>query len=203
VLDYHGLSLSEEMLLGLGGGIGFIYWYMKMMPSPFIGTRYGKGADFPTNICRRIGAEMSVMETSSSKKGYGELKALLHAGEPAITYGDMVYLPYFAIPEVAHFGGHVFVVFGLDEDRDEVYTYDLGKNPVTVSIADLERARGSKFPPFPPKHRLLKIKCPSKIGNLEGGIREAIKDCCRSMLEPPIKNIGLSGIQRWSNLVTK
>ena len=29
VLDYHGLYLSEEMLLGLGGGIGFIYWYMK------------------------------------------------------------------------------------------------------------------------------------------------------------------------------
>ena len=54
-LDYHGLSLSEEMLLGLGGGIGFIYWYMKMMPSPFIGGRYGKGTDFPINICRRIG----------------------------------------------------------------------------------------------------------------------------------------------------
>lgn len=27
VLDYHGLHLSEEMLLGLGGGIGFIYCY--------------------------------------------------------------------------------------------------------------------------------------------------------------------------------
>ena len=25
VLDYHELSLSEEMLLGLGGGISFIY----------------------------------------------------------------------------------------------------------------------------------------------------------------------------------
>ena len=38
--DRHGLSLSEELLLGLGGGIGFIYWYMKMMPSPFVGGRY-------------------------------------------------------------------------------------------------------------------------------------------------------------------
>jgi hypothetical protein len=53
VLDYHGLPLYEEMLLGLGGGIGYIYWYMKTMPSPFIGTRYVKGTDFPTNICRR------------------------------------------------------------------------------------------------------------------------------------------------------
>lgn len=56
VLDYHGLSLSEEMLLGLGGGIGFIYWYTRMMPSPFVGGRSGKGTNFPTNICRRTGA---------------------------------------------------------------------------------------------------------------------------------------------------
>jgi len=28
ILDYHGLHLSEEMLLGLMGGVGFIYWYM-------------------------------------------------------------------------------------------------------------------------------------------------------------------------------
>jgi len=203
VLDYHGLSLSEEMLLGLGGGIGFIYWHMKNMPSPFVGGRSGKGTDFPAGICRRIGADVSIIETSSSKRGYEELKALLRAGEPAVVYGDMAYLPYFAVPEVAHFGGHVFVVFGLDEEKDEVYIYDRGKNPVTVGIADLARARGSKYPPFPPRHRLLKIKFPSKIGNLEEGIRESIRECCQGMLEPPISNIGLSGMAKWAKLVVE
>ena len=202
-LDFHGLPLSEEMLLGLGGGIGFIYWHMKMMPIPFIGGRSGKGIDFPTNICRRIGADVSIIETSSSKRGYEELKALLRAGEPAVVYGDMAYLPYFAVPEVAHFGGHVFVVFGLDEEKDEVYIYDRGRNPVTVGIADLARARGSKYPPFPPRHRLLKIKFPSKIGNLEEGIRESIRECCQGMLEPPISNIGLSGMAKWAKLVVE
>ena len=109
-LDRHGLSLSEEMLLGLGGGIGFIYWYMKLMPSPFVGGRYGKGTDFPENICKRIGVGMTIVETLSEKKGYEELKAILRGGEPAVVYGDMAYLPYFAVPEIAHFGGHVFVV---------------------------------------------------------------------------------------------
>lgn len=42
-LSYQGLDFTEEMLLGLGGGIGFIYWYMKRMPAPFIGARHGKG----------------------------------------------------------------------------------------------------------------------------------------------------------------
>jgi hypothetical protein len=203
VLDYHGLSLSEEMLLGLGGGISFIYWYMKMMPAPFVGGRSGKGTAFPANICRRIGADVAIVETSSSKKGYEELKALLGEGEPAVVYGDMAYLPYFAVPEMAHFGGHVFVVFGLDEAGDKVYIYDRGKNPVTVSIADLAKARSSKYSPFPPKHRLLKIKYPSQIGNLEHVIKEAIRECYRDMLNPPIKNIGLVGMGKWSKMVVK
>ena len=203
VLGYHGLTVSEEMLLGLGGGIGFIYWYTKMMPSPFVGGRNGKIPDFLKRACRRIGADMTAVETAGLKRGYEELKALLRSGEPAIVYGDMAYLPYFAAPEAAHFGGHAFVVFGLDEERGEVYIYDRGRNPVVVSTADLARARGSKFPPFPPKHRLLKISYPSRLANLEQGIREGIGECCQSMLRPPIKNIGLSGLEKWSRLVVR
>jgi hypothetical protein len=203
VLDYHRLSLSEEMLLGLGGGIGFIHWYMKMMPAPFIGSRSGKSTEFAINLCRRIGAEVTIMETASAKKGYAELKALLSAGEPAVTYGDMAYLPYFALPEVAHFGGHVFVVFGLDEEANRVHIYDRSQNPVTLSIDDLARARGSKFPPFPPRHRLLKIRYPSKLEDLEAGIRESIRECCRGILKPPITNLGLKGMEKWSKLVVR
>jgi hypothetical protein len=203
VLDYHGLSLSEEMLLGLGGGIGFIYWYMKMMPSPFVGGRNGKVAEFAVAACRRLGAEVTMMETASAKRGYEELKALLRDGEPAVAYLDMAYLPYLAMPEEAHFGGHVVVIFGLDEERDKVYIYDRGKAPVTVSIADLARARGSKFPPFSPKNRLLKIKYPRQIDNLAVGIKDSITESCQNMLKPPIKNIGLAGMQKWAKMVVK
>ena len=48
ILDYHGLHFPEEMLLGMGGGIGFIYWSMKRMPAPFIGGRNGKVDEFET-----------------------------------------------------------------------------------------------------------------------------------------------------------
>jgi hypothetical protein len=190
------------MLLGLGGGIGFIYWYMKLMLAPFVGTRYGKDIDFSTGICRRIGAKATVTETSSSKKAYEELKELLRLSEPAICWVDMAYLPYLLIPEIAHFGGHVIVVFGFDEEQDRVYILDRGKKPVVATISNLQKARGSKFPPYPPKNRLLKIEFPSRIPNLENGIKEGISDCCTSMLNPPIKNIGLAGIQKWANIIT-
>jgi len=203
LFDYHGLHLSEEMLFGLGSGAGFIYWYMKRMPSPFIGTRYGKINDSLINTCKRIGAEATIFQTTSAAKGYEELKKLLREGEPAFVLGDMAYLPYFALPGVAHFGGHALVVYGLSEQEDRVYISDCADKPVTVSIEDLNKARNSKFPPFPPKNKLLKIRYPAKVRNLEKGIREAIGESCANMLKPPIKNIGLAGIKKWAGLVPK
>jgi len=201
LLDYHGLRLSEEMLFGLGGGVGFIYWYMKFMPAPIIGTRYGKGTDPLIKTCERIGAEASIVETASESKGYEELKRLLREGEPAFTFVDMAYLPYLVIPEQAHFGGHTVVVFGVDEVKEKAYLCDRAKKPVTVRIEDLGKARSSRFPPFSPKNKLLKVKYPRRLGGLEDGIRDSIWDCCNAMLTPPIKNIGLDGIRKWASIV--
>jgi hypothetical protein len=115
----------------------------------------------------------------------------------------MVYLSYLSLPESAHFGGHAVVVFGLDENEQEAYVYDRGRKPVTVSMGDLAKSRSSRFPPFPPKHRLLKIRYPAKIRNVEEGVKDSILECCQSMLKPLIKNIGLAGIEKWSKLVVQ
>lgn len=202
VLEYHQLHLSEEMLFGLGGGAGFIYWYMKTMLAPIIATRYGK-TDSLINTCERIGAEATMFQTSSVKKGYEELKKLLREDEPVFVFVDMAYLPYMALPGVAHFGGHTIVVYGLDEKEDVVYISDCAEKPVMISIEELNKARSSKFPPFPAKNKLLKIKYPLKVGNLENGIKEAIRECCTNMLNPPIKNIGLEGMKKWAGIVPK
>ncbi|MGD0915833.1 MAG: BtrH N-terminal domain-containing protein [Thermodesulfobacteriota bacterium] len=201
ILDYSGYPLSEEMLLGLGGGIGFIYWYIKLMSAPFIGGRNAKPEDFTLNICKRIGAKASLLQTSSKSKGYEELKDVLRIGKPAYLFVDMVYFPYFALPENSHFGAHTIVVFGIDEMNHKVYIADRGKKAMTVTIEELEKARNSKFPPYPPKNKLLKIQYPIETKSLEKGIVGAIKDSCDTMLHPPIKNIGLLGMQKWAKLV--
>lgn len=36
LLQQIGIELSEPMLFGLGEGLGFIYWNMKIMDFPFI-----------------------------------------------------------------------------------------------------------------------------------------------------------------------
>ncbi len=203
ILEYHNLSLSEEMLFGLGGGIGFIYWHTKKMPAPFIGTRNSKVDEFVVKICKRIGAEAILCQTVSTEKSYEEVKKLLVACEPVYVFVDMAYLPYMALPSEAHFGGHSVVVFGIDECENKVYIADRGKKAVFVSIGDFKKARSSKFPPFPAKNKLFKIKCPPVIPDLKECIKDGIKECCDVMLRPPIKNIGLSGMQKWAGLVPK
>ncbi|HAX61115.1 MAG TPA: hypothetical protein DCX95_00945, partial [Elusimicrobia bacterium] len=39
--------------------------------------------------------------------------------------------------------------------------------------------------------------------DLKECIKDGIKECCDVMLRPPIKNIGLSGMQKWAGLVPK
>src|SRR5512145_3428507 len=39
---YNDFPVSEELLLGLGAGVGFIYWHQKGAP-PFMGGRAGHG----------------------------------------------------------------------------------------------------------------------------------------------------------------
>lgn len=159
VFLYHGLPISEEMLFGLGGGIGFIYWFVKQMPAPLVGGR-GGGRYFIERATQRAGATIEPRRTSSTKRGHAWLTEKLAAGEPAVLYADMAYLPYMGVPEDAHFGQHVFVVYGVDEDEDVVYISDRGERGVTVTVEELKRARGSRFPPWPPQHAIFDFQLP-------------------------------------------
>lgn len=204
ILQYKGFDLSEEMLLGLGGGIGFIYWYMKKMPAPFVGGRSGgKNEEFLTNMLERMGGSGSLFQTSSVTKGHDQLMGMLHSGEPVYTYVDMAYLPYLALPGDAHFGAHTVVVYGVDEEDDIVYVSDRGQGPVRVTVEELKNARSSKFPPFPPQNKILVIEYPQQLKDLKDGITDALKECCYAMLNPPISNFGLKGMKKWAKIVMK
>ncbi len=204
LFEYHNLHLSEEMVFGLSGGIAFIYWYMKFMPAPFIGGRYGKIEDIIETV-KRIGGDANFFQTASNQKGYQELKEQLEKGEPALVFVDMPYLSYLDLPNNAHFGGHSIIVYGIDEAKNIVYISDRGKKGSSAAIEELEKARNSKFQPFSPKNKLLRIQYPQKIDQqkLKEGIKASIKNSCNIMLRPPITNFGLKGMQKWADLALK
>jgi len=67
LLNHIGINLSEPMLFGLGEGLGFIFWNMKLMDFPFIGGRI-KPDDLTKNIVKNLDLKLEVKETSSSKR---------------------------------------------------------------------------------------------------------------------------------------
>lgn len=74
------IELSEPMLLGLGEGLGFIFWKMKSMNFPFIGGRI-KTDLLTQNIARNLNLELTVKETASTQKAWDNVKEFIDSGQ--------------------------------------------------------------------------------------------------------------------------
>ena len=211
IFDFNGKKISEDMLLGLGAGMGFIYWKMKLgdTTSIFIGGR-GNNKDFFTDLGRRTGVKISCIYTSSSQKAENSLLNKLNAKEPVMMFGDMGFLPWFEFPEEYHFGGHSFVICGFD-GAQQVLASDMDPKATglkkgfyyPVSLAELARARNSEFKPFPPKNGTLEFDFTQFHQPLSEDIYSAIKQCIESELHPPIKNLGIKGLNLSSKEILK
>lgn len=199
IYDFHGYPISEDLLLGLGSGIGFVYFHIKGT-DPFYGGRANHvrpGVEgLEKTVGRRTGVKVESHTTSSARTAQGTLREMLGAAEPTLVYLDMGFLSYFDFPDEFHFGGHVVVVAGHDPDTDDVLVADRDRELHPVSRNALEEARGSGFKPFPPQHRWYSFDFTSARPPTPEGVREAISDVCRGMLEPPISNFGVKGIRK-------
>jgi hypothetical protein len=165
IFYYHKHPLSEDMLLGLGAGKGFIYWRMKMGSSyyVFIGGR-GNTKEFFSDIGKRAGVKIEAKSTSSVKKAETLLLEKLSKKEPVMIYGDMGFLPWFDLPKDYHFGGHTFIICGFDGE-DTCLASDIDPKASglkkgfyhPISLEQLRKARSSHYKPFPPKNTWLEL----------------------------------------------
>ena len=71
IYEFNGHPVSEDLLLGLGAGVGFIYWHMKGM-APFLGGRANTGRPREEGMekaaGRRTGVRVDCLKTSSVAK---------------------------------------------------------------------------------------------------------------------------------------
>jgi hypothetical protein len=119
----------------------------------------------------------------------------LESGQPVMLGVDMGFLPYFDFGgHEYHFGGHVVVVCGYDPGSDEVLIADRD-GLHTVSMLALQEARGSGFKPFPPHNLWYSFDFSQHRPPSQEEVRQSITSQAKLMLEPPIRNIGIRGIQ--------
>jgi hypothetical protein len=206
VYDYHGFPVSEDLLLGLGAGLGFVYFHIKGT-DPFYGGRANVARPGEEGLektaGRRTGVAVESHATSSVRTAQATLRALLEVDEPVLVYLDMGFLPYFELPEGYHFGGHVVVVAGYDPDSGRVLVADRDKGLHSVGWDTLEKARGSLYKPFPPRHAWYTFGFGAARPPTSAEVRESIGEVCDQMLAPPIANLGVNGIRKAIRETTK
>lgn len=199
IYEFHGYPISEELLLGLGAGMGFIYWHGKDA-LPFYGGRINVGRPGEEGLAqtagRRTGVRVESYQTHSARKAEKALLELLEAGEPVMIQVDMGFLPYFRFPTEFHFGGHHVVVAGYDPQTRQVLVADRDEKLHPVSLEDLARARGSRFKPLPPRHTWYTFDFSGKRPPEPEEVRQAIREVVTGMLEPPRTDQGVKGMRK-------
>ncbi len=150
LLEHAGVPLSEPMVFGLDGTLGFAYFdkvggsaTFNLMDIPvFFGGKSGS-ITAESTACKILGCTITMQEFKNAGDAWESSRALLSKGTPLGIQVDMFYLPYFT--EKFHFGGHVISLAGYDDERDVALVYERDLQVVQeVPIGALQLARGSK-----------------------------------------------------------
>lgn len=199
LLQQIGINLSEPMLFGLGEGLGFIYWNMKTMDSPFIGGRI-KPDLLTQNIARNLNLELTVKETSSPQKAWAQVKDLLDSGQTVGLKLDCYHLEYFSNP--FHFAGHYATIYGYDDQNAFLVDTRQQGGLVQTSLESLAKARAEKGP-MASKNLYYILQKTDQEYDLKKVISTAIRSNAAEYLNPPITNVAYKGILKTSTEIGK
>ena len=196
---------SEAMLLGISGGIVMGYYtfdYEGLDPMVRILTR--NTFNPLETIYQRLEIKPSVKQSTSSEKGLKNLTAELESGLPAIVYADMYSLPYNALDtDQGMWAMLPILVYGYDQDSNEVLIADRSTKPLSVSTENLTEARGRTKKN---KYRLLIHEQPNP-DKLKMAVTVGLIDCVNYFTQPPPKgskhNFGFMAFQKWIDLLQK
>ena len=204
IYDLRGQDVGEELILGLGAGVGFVYWHQQGAP-PILGgrgnvSRPGKEG-FEIVAGRRTGVAVTFQTTKSARKARADLLADLTTGTPSMLQVDMGLLPYFDFGADYHFGGHVVAIVGYDQEHDVALVCDRDEQLHPVALDVLEQARASQFQPFPPQHGHWRFDFTQQRAPQPSEVLTAITEGATAMLKPPIKSLGVAGIRKAADLI--
>ena len=199
LLNQIGIELSEPMLFGLGEGLGYIFWKMKLMEFPFIGGRI-KPDLLTENICRNLDLKLEAKETSSLKKAWLNIEEQICGGKAVGLKLDCYHLDYFT--SKIHFAGHYVAMYGFDDDFAYLVDTEQQGKQVKTTLKNLELARNEKGP-MSSRNRSYTIKQIEGLPDLNTTIKQAIYNNATEYLNPPIKNISYKGIEKTATEIKK
>ncbi|MFJ3623254.1 BtrH N-terminal domain-containing protein [Streptomyces iakyrus] len=197
LLRQREIDLSESLIFGLAGGLSFIYWRTKQMPTPFIGGRI-KPDTLSDHLANALNLRLSVHETSSVNRAREHLLAELDSGTVVGLKLDRYFLDYST--DDFRFAAHYVACVGYEDDRFAlVETQPLGLQWASgESLATARNARG----PMSSRNRAFTIDIPKGgLPDLGDAARKGITSAAENFLNPPISNFGYKGMHKVADLM--
>lgn len=194
-----GIELSEPMLFGIGEGLGYVFWNMKVMNFPFIGGRI-KTDSLTKNICENLNLKLDIKETSSIKKAWENVKTHIDNGKAVGLKLDCYHLEYFT--SKIHFAGHYASIYGYDDELAYLNDTNQQGRDARTSLENLRLARNEKGP-MSSKNLSFTINKVEELPDLKKVIPKAICNNAKQFINPPIKNLGYKGILKTSTEIRK
>jgi hypothetical protein len=196
VLQQAGVSVSEAMIAGLGGGIGFLYAvfeYAAFTTTTIVTQHHPQ--PFILAALDRLAVPYEVKKTASATVAEKNLRAALDGGRAPILRVDRFRLPWH--PGIAFGDPYEVAVMGLDGAT--AYVDDECGRPNPISLDDLETAwAGHKKSRH---HQVTVTGTPPERHDLAAAARDAIAVTVAHLTGPVLGhafdvNFGLSGMRK-------
>ncbi|MFW3170858.1 DUF4872 domain-containing protein [Geodermatophilus sp. CPCC 206100] len=204
VADTDGRPLSEEVVAGLAGGIGFMYFsfsYADSLPTMTIVPR-AHPRPFLPGALERAGVAHRVVETTSAAKAARELDAALAAGRTPICTVDRALLPHQVwADDLPGAAPHDVGLLGRAEGT--VLLDDDCLAPIPLPEGVFAAARSGHRPS---KQRMLVVEPDDTPVALAPAVRSALAGTVHDLTEDVMAgnfagNFGLRGLAKWADAV--
>ncbi|MBN1289094.1 MAG: BtrH N-terminal domain-containing protein [Actinobacteria bacterium] len=210
VLRFYGHDLSEEMVFGLGSGIGFLYYEdLSRVPPVYIG---GRIMHMENVLCENLGIELEVVSGLAPAEAWAAVREMIDENLPVVVHVDVYDLDYLGAKR--HFSQHRIVIAGYDEEKGVAYVSDNDREELQeLPLESLSRARSSVSMPQPADNAFYRLKVPGRLPPLETVIPKAVKIVIENNLGMQAENatfkhkgatvsLGLAGLEKFSSSLT-
>jgi hypothetical protein len=198
---HKGITFSEAMAFGIGGGLFFGYLpFVRINGLPLVTYRSAAG-----HILKRLGEIPGVTipqkKFRDRNRAMTELDALLEKAIPVGLQTGVYWLPYFPSALRFHFNAHNLVVYGK-QGNEYLISDPVFPEPVRCPAEDLARARFASGALAPKGKMYFLSQVPLQLER-SPLIEKGIQSVCKMMLDSPFPLIGVKGIRFMAGRLAK
>jgi len=199
ILEWKGRKYIDYLLPILGGMGEFTYLKFKSINPPHQ-VYWGANTKY---LIRDLGSIIGFKEIISENKSFKntliKIKESIEQQQPVVAGAlDMYYLPYY--PEIyycRHIPIHYILIVGYDDEQQEVYIQDCGRERVErVSYGDLEKALSVNVPGMSKKNTIRTFELPEDLPSELEIAKKGLKFRAEKMLNPLVKLFGIPAMRK-------